>query len=68
MYTQHHQAVGKVWAEIARHLSDTMIIPLDVVGFSTELENIINTLDKNYGGLLRRHGINFGKTVYKKSG
>jgi len=50
-----------VWAEMARHLSDTMILPLDVVNFSTELNNLITTLDADYGDILRNHSIAFGK-------
>ena len=46
---------------MARDLSDTMILPLDVVNFATELNNLITTLDTDYGDILRNHSIAFGK-------
>ncbi|XP_052057708.1 N-acetylated-alpha-linked acidic dipeptidase 2-like [Mytilus californianus] len=62
---KHHQATGQVWAEMARSLADTMIIPLDVVNFANELLSLVNTLDDDYGTMLRNHSITFDdlKTV-----
>lgn len=59
--SQHHQATGQVWAEMARTLADTMIIPLDVVNFSNELISLANTLDNDYGTMLRNNSITFGE-------
>ncbi|XP_071164480.1 N-acetylated-alpha-linked acidic dipeptidase 2-like [Mytilus edulis] len=56
---KHHQATGQVWAEMARTLADTMIIPLDVVNFSNELISLVNTLDNDYGTMLRNNNITF---------
>ncbi|CAC5368895.1 NAALAD [Mytilus coruscus] len=52
---QHHQATGQVWAEMAKGLIDTMVIPLDVVNFAIELLSLVNILDDDYGTMLRNH-------------
>ncbi|XP_076097524.1 N-acetylated-alpha-linked acidic dipeptidase 2-like isoform X2 [Mytilus galloprovincialis] len=56
---KHHQATARVWAEMARALSDTMVIPFDVVNFANELLSLVNTLDEDYGTMLRNQSIIF---------
>lgn len=60
---QHYQATARVWAEMARALSDTMVIPFDVVNFANELLSLVNTLDEDYGTMLRNQSIIFGKKL-----
>lgn len=46
---------------MARHLSDTLVIPLDVVNFANVLEKLVKTLEKDYGEFLRNNSIDFGE-------
>lgn len=57
---QHHRAVGQVWAEVARDLADTTIIPLDVMNFAREVKKLVDVLKKDFGDILRKNGIKFG--------
>ncbi|OWF36799.1 N-acetylated-alpha-linked acidic dipeptidase 2 [Mizuhopecten yessoensis] len=54
-----HQAVAQTTAELVRSLADSLIIPFDVTDFASNLQALVNTLDTEYGILLRSQGINF---------
>ena len=52
--------MGQVWAEMARHISDSLIIPFDVSDYAVVMDNMAKTLLKNSGKLLKDNGIETG--------
>jgi hypothetical protein len=53
LWFQYHQAVGQVSAEMLRSLSDSLIIPFNVSDYAWGLELNRQTLDQDYGAVLR---------------
>lgn len=53
--------MGQIWAEVARDLADTTIIPLNVVDFADKVNNLVKTLEKDYGDILKNNGVAFGE-------
>ncbi|CAG5118527.1 unnamed protein product, partial [Candidula unifasciata] len=60
---EFHAAVGRVGAEIARHLADSRILPLNVTNYAAGLENCRLTLHRDFGTLLEE---NLGLDTYNK--
>ncbi|XP_060067563.1 putative N-acetylated-alpha-linked acidic dipeptidase [Ylistrum balloti] len=56
---KHHKALGQVVSEVCRNLADSLIIPFDVNDFADQLENMVSSLDNEYGKLLRDNGVRF---------
>ncbi|XP_056023072.1 N-acetylated-alpha-linked acidic dipeptidase 2-like [Ostrea edulis] len=56
---KYHRAVGQTWAEIARNLADSLIIPFKVQDYADKLDNLVKQLDTDFGHLMRRNGIQF---------
>ncbi|XP_033735883.1 N-acetylated-alpha-linked acidic dipeptidase 2-like [Pecten maximus] len=56
---KRHQAVAQTTAELMRNLADSLIVPFDVTDFANNLQTLVNTLDSDYGALLRSQGIRF---------
>ncbi|XP_067681222.1 N-acetylated-alpha-linked acidic dipeptidase 2-like [Haliotis asinina] len=50
---EYHRAVSRMAAELARSLSDSLIIPFNVSDYSWALDSYRKALDKNYGDKLR---------------
>ncbi|KAK3598383.1 hypothetical protein CHS0354_034557 [Potamilus streckersoni] len=55
---KYHTAVGQIWAEMARNLADTVIIPFNVSDYSRTLQELTQTLLKDYNKTLLANGIN----------
>ena len=57
---KYHRAVGQVWAEISRRLSDSVLLPLN---FTTYAEHLLDEWDRlkgDYGEAMRKQNINLG--------
>lgn len=52
-----HRASGQVWAEVARNLADSLIIPFKIQDYANKLREGVEELDRNLGSLMRRKGI-----------
>lgn len=57
---QCHRASGQVWAEVARNLADSLIIPFKIQDYANKLREGVEELDRNLGSLMRRKGIHTG--------
>ncbi|KAL3873956.1 hypothetical protein ACJMK2_037032 [Sinanodonta woodiana] len=55
---KYHRAIGQIWAEMARNLADTVIIPFNVSDYSRTLEELTQTLLQDYNKTLSDNGIN----------
>ena len=53
--------MGQVWAEMARHLSDSLILPFNVSDYAFVMDNMAKTLLKDFGSLMDSKGIETGK-------
>ncbi|KAK3092472.1 hypothetical protein FSP39_003224 [Pinctada imbricata] len=60
-----HTAVGQTWAEIARNLADSLIIPFNVMDYAIALESLVDQLFADYGPKMESNGIRFGKCTEK---
>nr|XP_034326256.1 N-acetylated-alpha-linked acidic dipeptidase 2 [Crassostrea gigas] len=52
-----HRASGQVWAEVARNLADSLVIPFKIQDYANKLRDGVEELDRNLGSLMRRNGI-----------
>ncbi|XP_064600785.1 uncharacterized protein LOC135466961 [Liolophura sinensis] len=52
----YHTAVAKFWAEIARNLAESLILPFNVSDYGVALGNFRTTLYKDYGSLMSNKG------------
>uniref|UniRef100_A0A8W8I1Q9 Aminopeptidase NAALADL1 n=1 Tax=Magallana gigas TaxID=29159 RepID=A0A8W8I1Q9_MAGGI len=52
-----HRASGQVWAEVARNLADSLVIPFKIKDYANKLRDGVEELDRNLGSLMRRNGI-----------
>lgn len=57
---QCHRASGQVWAEVARNLADSLVIPFKIQDYANKLRDGVEELDRNLGSLMRRNGIQTG--------
>ena len=53
--------MGQVWAEMARHISDTLILPFNVSDYAFVMDNMVKTLLKDFGSQMENKGIDTGK-------
>lgn len=51
----HHQAVARMWAAAAATLSDSVILPLDILAYGLYLNQSIVLLDARYGAILNQN-------------
>nr|XP_022329273.1 N-acetylated-alpha-linked acidic dipeptidase 2-like [Crassostrea virginica] len=56
---KRHQAVGQTWAELARNLADSLIIPFKVQDYAKKLQQLIKQLEDDFGQLMKSNGIEF---------
>ncbi|CAH2328422.1 Hypothetical predicted protein [Pelobates cultripes] len=56
---KYHQAVARLWGEMALRLSDDVIVTLDCVQYATTMQRIVSDVEKTYGPLLQKKGITF---------
>ena len=52
--------MGQVWAEMARHISDSLIIPFKVSDYAVVMDGMAQTLLNKSGKLLEDNGIHTG--------
>lgn len=58
---QRSQAVGRLWAEMARSLADRLILPLNARTYGEMVITFVNDLEKGYGSLMTENGVNLGQ-------
>ncbi|KAL4238328.1 hypothetical protein ACF0H5_003039 [Mactra antiquata] len=54
----YHKAIGQMWIEMARDLSDSLLIPYNVTDYGTTLEDIRQTFMDRFRKQLEDKGIN----------
>lgn len=50
-------ALGQIWAELARRLADSILIPFNVSTYAQTIDSQVRSLEQRYGSLLRRNRI-----------
>lgn len=55
------QAVAQVWAEVARHLGDAVVLPMDAVDYAVKIAEAIEGLKTLYEDKMKEENIYFGK-------
>ena len=61
---QCSRAVGQLWAEMARHISDSLIIPFNVSDFAFVMDDMAKTLLTDFGDKLTKNGIDTGRCFH----
>ena len=56
----HHRAITQLWAEVARNLTESDILPFDVQWYASYLNNALADLQTRYTAQLNQSGIYFG--------
>ncbi|XP_053545574.1 glutamate carboxypeptidase 2-like [Bombina bombina] len=54
---KYHQAVARLWGEIALRLADEVVLNLDCVQYAKTLQRIVSDVQKTYGTLLEQHNL-----------
>ncbi|KAM4664827.1 glutamate carboxypeptidase 2-like [Discoglossus pictus] len=54
---KYHQAVARVWGEMAMRLADDVMLTLDCVQYAKTLQMIVTDVQNTYGPLLEKHNI-----------
>ena len=60
-FFQYSKAIGVFWGELARKLSDSLVLPLNTTVYAESLERFVAELDAGYGDLMRNNGITLGR-------
>ena len=63
---QYHTATGQVWAEMARNLADSLIIPFNVSDYAVTLDHLRKALFKDFESLMTQNGINTSNVYESK--
>lgn len=50
-------SIGQLWAEAARYMSDSLLLPLSVQNYATSLGGLVRALDERYGPLMARNNV-----------
>ena len=53
----HHQAVARMWAVAAVTLSDSVILPFDILAYASYLNRSLSLLQTKYGATLLQNGV-----------
>lgn len=53
----HHQAVARMWAVMAITLSDSTVLPFDILAYASYLNQSLSLLQSRYGGVLLQNGV-----------
>lgn len=61
---QCHRASGQVWAEVARNLADSLIIPFQVEDYAKKLKDGVDKLENEFGLLMEKNGIELGNFIH----
>ena len=62
----HHRAVAQLWAEIARNLTESVILPMDLNWYSTFLTESFGNIQSRYGQQLTANNATLRKCRYRK--
>ena len=62
---EYHLAVSRVWAEMARNLADSLILPFNCTDYTANLEKSVKTLKEDYEEKMNQKGITFGKFLLR---
>ncbi|XP_077118676.1 putative N-acetylated-alpha-linked acidic dipeptidase isoform X2 [Ranitomeya variabilis] len=54
---KYHQAVSRLWGELALRLADDVILHFDCVQYAETLQRIVNEVQRSYGSKLLEHNI-----------
>ncbi|KAM8920874.1 putative N-acetylated-alpha-linked acidic dipeptidase [Pelodytes ibericus] len=54
---KYHQAVARLWGEMALRMADDVILNLDCVNYAVTIERIVHDVEKAYGPLLQSKGV-----------
>ena len=57
----HHRAVAQLWAEIARNLTESVILPMDLNWYSIFLTDSFRNIQSRYGPLLAANNASLRK-------
>ena len=56
----HHRAIAQLWAEVARNLTESDILPFDVPWYARQLGKSLEDLENRYTVQLNQSGVVFG--------
>ena len=62
---EYHLAVSRVWAEMARNLADSLILPFNCTDYTANLEKSVKKLKEDYEEKMNQQGIDFGKFLLR---
>ena len=57
---QYSLSVSRYWAEAARYLADSLILPLSSTSYAAALTDMVDQLDRDHGPLMRANGLTLG--------
>ena len=56
-----HQAVARLWTELARDLADSVILPMNCTDYAIKVHNSMDLVKEAYQDRMSQEGITFGK-------
>ena len=63
-----HVTVAQLWAEMARHLADSLVLPLNAVDYAHSLKEFLDQLATAFGDKMENNGVALGKLIcWRKS-
>ncbi len=57
---RYHRAMTQLWAEVARNLSESAVLPFDVQWYADEVNRSLADLKIRYTQQLQSAGVDFG--------
>ena len=57
---QYSRAIGQYWAEAARYLADSTLIPFNASQYGETLKVFVSDLKQGYGDLMDNNGVTLG--------
>ncbi|XP_033104015.1 N-acetylated-alpha-linked acidic dipeptidase 2-like isoform X2 [Anneissia japonica] len=60
---KRHQAVARVWTELARNFADSIILPFDCIDYANKIRSAINSIRTSYEDNMNDHGITFDAVI-----
>ena len=60
---QRSLAIGQFWAESARYLADTIVLPLTASTFGEMLNKYVADFKSGYGDLMKKNNISLGNSI-----
>lgn len=62
-----HRSVAQLWAEMARNLTETVVLPMDLEWYAIHLKESFDVIQATYGPRLQANGATLGKKRNKIS-